>query len=225
MSNTSGFRNAAVGWGALLSNTTGSYNSAFGSLALGNISGGSGNVGIGEQALSNILTGSFNTAIGYRADVESRFGLTNATAVGYTARVDASNKVRIGNTAVTVIGGQVAWTAFSDKRAKKDIQDLDLGLDFINALRPVAYRMKDGNDAIDMGFIAQDIEELLGDGYNVLAIGGDAERTLSLRHTDLIAPMVKAMQEQQQAIQRQEQVIDSLRRELNQLRALIVDRR
>src|SRR5258706_14977716 len=120
MSNTSGFRNAAVGWGALLSNTTGSYNSAFGSLALGNISGGSGNVGIGEQALSNILTGSFNTAIGYRADVESPFGLTNATAVGYTARVDASNKVRIGNTDVTVIGGPDSWARFSREPAEKE---------------------------------------------------------------------------------------------------------
>ena len=48
-----------------------------------------------------------------------------------------------------------------------------------------------------MGFLAQDVEALLGDGYSVLGIGGDKDRTLSLRYTDLIAPMVKAIQEQQ----------------------------
>jgi hypothetical protein len=41
---------------------------------------------------------------------------------------------------------------------------------------------------------------LLGDGYNVLGIGADKQRTLSLRYTDFIAPLVKAVQEQQAKI-------------------------
>ncbi len=51
-----------------------------------------------------------------------------------------------------------------------------------------------------MGFVAQDIEALLGESYNVLTVGGDADRTLSLRYTDLIAPLVRAVQEQQRKI-------------------------
>jgi len=55
-----------------------------------------------------------------------------------------------------------------------------------------------------MGFVAQDAEALVGDEYNVLGIGGDNDRTLSLRYTDLIAPMVKAIQEQQSTIDEQQ---------------------
>ena len=45
---------------------------------------------------------SFDTAIGFQADV-SAGNLTNATAIGNGAIVNASNKVRLVNTAVTVI--------------------------------------------------------------------------------------------------------------------------
>jgi hypothetical protein len=128
--------------------------------------------------------------------------------------VDVSNKVRVGNTSVTVIGGQVGWSTLSDGRAKTDVKDIALGLDFIQALRPVAYRLKGGNGRIDLGFVAQDVETVLGDEYNVLSVGGDADRTLSLRQADLMAPMVKAIQEQQQ-------IIDSLRKEVSKLKEMI----
>ena len=47
--------------------------------------------------------------------------LTNATAIGNEAFVNASNKVRLGNSAVTVIEGQVAFTAVSDKTQKENL--------------------------------------------------------------------------------------------------------
>ena len=86
--------------------------------------------------------------------------------------------------------------------------DITLGLDFINALRPVEFRLIEGNDRLDLGFIAQDIEGLLGTDYNILGIGGDRDRTLSLRYTDFIAPMVKAVQEQQAQIEDQQTQIE-----------------
>ena len=58
------------------------------------------------------------------ADV-SAGNLTNATAIGFEAIVDASNKIRLGNTAVTVIEGQVAFTASSDKTKKENFQPVD----------------------------------------------------------------------------------------------------
>jgi hypothetical protein len=51
--------------------------------------------------------------------------LTNATAIGATAIVNASDKVRLGNTAVTVIEGQVAFTSVSDKTKKENFQPVD----------------------------------------------------------------------------------------------------
>ncbi|MBI2999244.1 MAG: hypothetical protein HYY46_12495 [Deltaproteobacteria bacterium] len=53
-------------------------------------------------ALSNNTTGSNNTALGVLADV-SAGNLTNATAIGANAVVDASNKIRLGNYAVTEV--------------------------------------------------------------------------------------------------------------------------
>jgi hypothetical protein len=51
--------------------------------------------------------------------------LTNATAIGHLAFVNASNKIRLGNGAVTVIEGQVAFTASSDRTKKENFQPVD----------------------------------------------------------------------------------------------------
>ena len=51
--------------------------------------------------------------------------LSNATAIGNGALVNASNKIRLGNTAVTVIEGQVAFTFPSDKTQKENFQPVD----------------------------------------------------------------------------------------------------
>jgi hypothetical protein len=108
---------------------------------------------------------------------------------------------------VTVIGGNAPWSNLSDGRKKKDIKEITYGLDFIKSLRPVEFRMKQGNERIDFGFIAQEIETLLGTKYNVLSIDNDKDRTLSLRYNDFIAPMVKAIQEQEKTIQAQQETI------------------
>jgi trimeric autotransporter adhesin len=174
---------------------------------------GHDNVAIGHWAGDSYLTGTYNTFIGTSADAGSE-GLTNATAIGYGAEVTASNMVRIGNDTVSLIQGAVNFTTPSDIRIKKDVEDIGQGLAFIKALRPVQYRLKKGNDRIDFGFIAQHIEALLGTDYNVLGIGGDADRTLSLRYTDFIAPMVKAMQEQQEMIEQLKAEVTELKRML-----------
>lgn len=187
-----------------LNNTTGTLN-----LFAGNSSG-----------LTN-TTGAQNTLLGYFSDV-SAGGLVNATAIGYQAVVNATNKVRIGNTAVTVIEGQVAFTAASDRRFKKDIQPLASGLDLIMKLRPVSYKMKESSDPrTNWGFIAQDIEALVGDTNAVLTVGADKDRTLGLRYTDFVAPLVKAVQEQQAEIAALKEKLKSSETKVSELEASI----
>lgn len=135
--NVSGFANTAVGRYALLSNTDASYNTALGQGALRNNTSGGFNAAIGT-ALSGNQTGSYNVGLGDEANVMSS-GLVNTVVIGAKAIVDASNKVRIGNTTITSIGGQVGWTTFSDGRFKRNIKDDVQGLSFINALRPITY--------------------------------------------------------------------------------------
>jgi hypothetical protein len=204
--NTIGNNNAGVGSHSLFTNTTGGGDTAIGVDSLYGNTSGNANTGVGEISLYSNSTGSGDTAIGYGADVATA-DLSDATALGAYALVDASNHVRIGDANVTQIGGNVAWSNLSDARAKTNIEPLGLGLDFVMALRPVSFTLKQGNGRTDMGFIAQDVEALLGDGYNVLGIGGDAARTLSLRYTDFIAPMVKAIQEQEGTISEQRAAI------------------
>ena len=217
-SNISGTSNTASGNRALLFNTTGSNNTANGADTLQSNTSGHYNTASGYSALYSNITGNNNTAIGYFADVSSG-NLSNATAIGYNAKVNASNKVVIGNNSVTTIGGYAAWSNFSDLRSKADIQDIGYGLDLIRQLRPVSFKMKNGNNNTDFGFVAQEIEALIGTEYNVLDIGGGDERMLSLRYTQFIAPMVKAMQEQQEIIEEQQSQIQAQRMMIEQLMA------
>jgi len=51
--------------------------------------------------------------------------LTNATAIGNGAIVNNSNKIRLGNTQVTVLESQVGLTVVSDKTQKENFQPVD----------------------------------------------------------------------------------------------------
>src|SRR5262245_32610242 len=123
-SNTIGTQNTATGVQALFSNTGGNFNNAFGNNALFENTTGGGNTAIGDLALTTNTIGANNTGVGNRADV-SVGNLVNATAIGSFATVNANNKIRLGNTLVTVIEGQVAFTAVSDKTQKENFQSVD----------------------------------------------------------------------------------------------------
>lgn len=199
-SNTSGNDNTANGYDALGGNFTGSRNTATGHSALSSNTTGNNNTATGYDALELNTTGYNNTAIGFMALANNTTG-NNNTGIGYDARVPnaaGSNQVRVGSTTVTYAGVQVAWTITSDRRWKDDIQTSALGLNFINALHPVSYvRKNDENKKTEFGFIAQEIEKTLQE-FNVTNSGiltSDDEGMLSLRYNDLIAPMVKAIQE------------------------------
>ncbi len=180
---TSGQANTALGVNALETNKTGSNNTSVGANSLGKNSAGNFNTALGIDALNNVTTGSNNTGVGRGATVPS---------------ATASNQVRIGNATVTYAGVQVAWTITSDEQWKENIESSALGLSFINALRPVSYvRKNDKNKTTEYGFIGQELEKTLAE-FNVTnsgIINKDDEGMLSVRYNDLLAPMVKAIQE------------------------------
>jgi hypothetical protein len=195
---SSGFQNVAVGDGALWNTTSGSQNVGTGSTALSGNTTGSNNAGFGESSLFSNTTGNENTALGNLADVTTG-ALNNATAIGYNAKVNASNKVRIGNTSVTVIEGNVAFTSTSDARLKEGIRPLTSGLNLINDLNPVSYhRINNPGPDIEMGLVAQEVEATL-EKYGMSNSGMVQQATedsyKSLRYNDLLAPIIKAIQE------------------------------
>ena len=113
--------------------------------------------------------------------------------------MDASNKVRIGNDSVTVIQGQVAFTSSSDARLKDGITPVSGGLALVNDLNPVSYhRTNNPESDIEMGLLAQEVEATLekhGLGSSGMVHQPTEDAYMSLRYNDLLAPMIKAIQE------------------------------
>ena len=215
--------NTAAGYQALRNNGTGSNNTAAGFQAILNNSSGAQNAACGYQALSNNTTGSNNSALGALANVSSG-AFTNATALGFGASVNANNKVRIGNTAVGTIEGQVAYTIASDRRIKKDVTNNVPGLSFITKLRPVTYHLDMDQLArlmktpenqrstqseilqaqvLKTGFIAQEVEAAANEiKYDFDGINKPDDETgyYGLSYSSFVVPLVKAVQEQQEMI-------------------------
>lgn len=215
-----GADNVAIGFGAENGGAYNWFTTAVGSSSLD--SGGDSSVAIGYGA-SEGMYATNSVAIGYRAgsydasvaagydayawgngSIAIGFGSralnSNTIAIGANSIANADNKVRIGNTNVTVIEGQVPWSVSSDLRLKHEIKDSDLGLEFINKLRPVSYKLNNGNEGIDYGFIAQEVEAAIGKPTNIIMTDNTSEKMKTMRYDDLISPMVKAIQEQQQQI-------------------------
>jgi hypothetical protein len=99
---------------------------------------GNGNVSIGNWVNSTDSLGSFNTYIGNNATSTVQ-NITNSSLLGNNTTVAVSNKIRLGNAAVTIIEGQVAYSFPSDKRFKYNIKEDVPGLDFVMKLKPVTY--------------------------------------------------------------------------------------
>ncbi len=88
----------------------------------------------------------------------------------------------------------------SDRREKKDITNSDLGLDFINKLRPVSYRWNTGVDnEVHYGLIAQEAKqallELRTSQKTSIVTHDETTDRYGVRYTELISPLIKAIQE------------------------------
>lgn len=199
--NSTGNENVGIGLEALYNNWYGNYNTAVGSFALRN-SDQEYNTAIGYRA-GFLNKGSYNTYVGH--NTSSNGEISNATAIGYGAVVNASNKVRIGNSAISIIEGQVPWSNPSDRRLKENILYTNrLGLDFITRLQTVSYNYTaDQNKTRHDGFIAQDVEKVMKDlGIPFSGLKKSADGTYSLAYSDFVIPLVNAVQEQQSEIEK-----------------------
>lgn len=146
--------NTAIGSTAADSITSGTNNSAFGATAGTAITSGSYNTAMGYGAIDTVSTGNSNSALGYWAGIGISTG-SNNTALGRTALSSGNYSGTVGvgaNTSVTGNSqlqlGESTITSYSygavqdrsDARDKTDIQDTDLGLNFVMALRPVKFK-------------------------------------------------------------------------------------
>jgi hypothetical protein len=223
-----GQQNSALGWYALLENAGGSFNTAIGSQAMMNNTSGVGNTAIGRMALANITSGGDNVAIGNQAG-PALSNVFNTINIGLGANVTASDRARIGNTAITEIGGYAPWSDVSDVRFKRDISPQTHGLDFILKLEPITYRfdvrklnahtyaagdtlfndprsqeaIATKEQRVYSGFSAQQVEEAaksVGYDFSGVCAPANEQDHYALAYSTFVVPLVKAMQEQQAMI-------------------------
>ncbi len=212
--NTEGEHNSFLGVTTGTLNTTGSENTFLGAHAGYFNTTGSFNTYVGNFTAQNAGAGNYNTLLGFEAEM-STGNLQNSMALGYGALVSANNTVVVGNSSVVSIGGQVGWSTLSDGRLKTDIQENELGLNFINSLKTVNYEYKtEGQKGIRYsGLIAQDVENVLqklGTNFSGIVRPQNDESYYSIRYSEFVIPLIKAVQEQSEEI-------DSLNNRIEQL--------
>jgi len=150
--------------------------------------------------------------------------------IGANAKVDASNKIRLGDNNVNVVESNGVFNTVSDGRFKYNIQEDVKGLDFIMRLRPVTYQFdakkqedftkglisaaqlnshaipaayNENNGIKRTGFIAQEVEaaaQKTGYDFDGVKTPATDKQYYSLSYASFVVPLVKAMQEQQEVI-------------------------
>jgi hypothetical protein len=201
----------AIGEGSLSSASDAGNNLAVGNAALDSVNGTTGvsNVAIGTGTGSSITSGSNNTLVGHGAGLAVVPLTTGSNNIiighqSYPAGANANNSVTLGNASITTLRCAVtSITSLSDARDKKEVKDLNVGLEFIDGLRPVTFVWNDRDengkhDIADFGFIAQDLKaaEDSVDMSEVLKLVYDENpEKLEASYGKLIPILVKAIQE------------------------------
>lgn len=212
--NTNGHDNTAFGGSALLNNTSGQSNMATGNLSMRLNTTGQANTAAGTLALQYNTGGNFNTALGYNAGPPSGSPtLTNATAIGANAIVNASNTIVLGDNTITAIRANVQTiSTLSDQRIKEQITANVPGLSFITRLRPVTYYVNKQKEAqltghpvkagvqdpvLHSGFLAQEVEAAAkAAGYNFEGVKQEeGGKYYTVGYTLFVVPLVQAVKD------------------------------
>lgn len=222
--------NTAVGvWSCR--QTTGNGNTAVGYYAIGNTgySYQAGNTGIGYNALASLVnSAAYNVALGYNAG-SSISSQQNVICIGYNAQPVAAagnHHIMLGDSNIANLYCYDTTIASpSDARDKTDIEDLELGLDFINQIRPVTFHwdrredyatgVRDGtkkSNRLVAGFIAQELLAVEKE-YNAEfldLVNGDENTKLYAKYGKLLPVAIKAIQELSGQVNSLQAMVNSL---------------
>lgn len=207
-------RNTAIGSGALALNTAGNNNTAIGDSALYNNTTAGNNTAIGKDAL-NVNTTYFNiSGVGYNSQITNsnqvQLGDSSTTPYAYQAlslRSDLRDKAEIRD---TVLGldfinelrpVDYKWDMREDYKSKMPLNEDEIPA-WLESVR-LGNINHDGThirSRYHHGLIAQEVKEVINTsgvdfgGFQDHSVSG-GEDVLSIGYDELIAPMIKAIQE------------------------------
>jgi hypothetical protein len=186
-----------------------------------NITSGSYSLNVGNSGMAAYLNVSPSSSNGVSLN---RVGFVSISTAGWWSNMYPylNNDVYCGLAAYAWAGirSVTAVVVTSDERTKNSITDSDLGLDFIESLRPVSYKFNVGRNETTFdeageisgsiehpgrrkhyGLVAQEVKQSL-DQFDVDDFGGwvlddvnDPESPQALRYEEFISPLIKAVQE------------------------------
>jgi len=192
------------------------------------------NTFIGAQTAGD---GSSNTFLGFNAHGTGT--LTNSAAFGANAEVNTSNTMVLGDLSTTVVIGNIGQTGSSyelevygeaylssgtlwltsDQRFKKDIHPYNGAMGIINKLNPVEYfyntdqyPSRKFSDRQQIGFIAQELEQVLPDMVKTNADGYKA-----VNYYPLFGVLTQGLKEQYTDLSNTKKEMDVLKAENQQL--------
>ena len=195
-----GHSSVASGTDAIAIGNGANTNNQSGSLAISDASGGVSNTS-GNQFVSKFANGYImytnNTSNGLALTASAHYPLT-----------DGQMELGTSSNRFNHIYAQNGLLQTSDVRFKKNIAEMNYGLATIMKLRPVTYNWKTGDQERKIGFIAQELKEVVPE---VVHTGNDKDQTLGVNYAELTSVLVKAMQEQQQEIVQLKEEVKALK--------------
>ena len=210
--NQGGNYNSIFGWGAAYNLNGGSYNTILGMNAGEGITTGYDNVFVGQAAGYALTTGHGNIFLGHSAgeqsngsnllyidntstslplilgDFSSNYLRFNGN-VGIQTSVAPTHRLDVGTAGAYCDGG--AWVNGSSRTYKDNITSLttEEAVEAFKGLEPVKYVYKDDKEEQHIGFIAEDVPELVA-----------TKDRKGLSPMDIVAVLTKVVQEQQKTI-------------------------
>ena len=134
-----------------------------------------GNVGIGTTAPAGTLD----------VDGTTYLRTTSASVAGDSAVCrNASGEITVNTSATTC--------SVSSQRYKNNIEDLGIGIDFVNGMRAVSYQ-RNGDNAQEIGFIAEEIAAL---DSRLVFYEADGTTVRGVKYEQITAVLTKAIQDQ-----------------------------
>ncbi len=141
---------------------------------------------------------------------------SNPTSSSYYALFLDGNGTNIGGIRGDGAGGTM-YSTTSDRRLKQNIEPFVNGLATLKKITPSSYQMKSNPNQNEIGFIAQDLQNVLPQVVGGLPTDNAEESPMTVDYGRLTPVIVAAVKEQQDIIGQQQSIIEQQQQKIEDL--------